>query len=198
MCVCVCAWRAVLACRFVWKGLCEYRGNGVWQDAGVHVACDRAHQCSALLAGMCPGHVSSPHHDPCVFTHTRMICTLILMAHGLYNFAQPGDGPIALMLAPTRELALQSHEVGLKYGQSSNIKLTCVYGGAPKNQQVCHFGAHVGYMDVCRTFAMASALAHVSICYPTAHSLINGVCARAGFRLEAWCRNSDCNSGKVD
>jgi hypothetical protein len=26
-------------------------------------------------------------------------------------FLQPGDGPIALMLAPTRELALQTHEV---------------------------------------------------------------------------------------
>uniref|UniRef100_A0A7S0U9N0 RNA helicase n=1 Tax=Hemiselmis andersenii TaxID=464988 RepID=A0A7S0U9N0_HEMAN len=50
-------------------------------------------------------------------------------------YLQPGDGPIALMLAPTRELALQSHEVGLKYGQSSNIKLTCVYGGAPKSSQ---------------------------------------------------------------
>eukprot|EP00285_Hemiselmis_virescens_P002718 CAMPEP_0173412854 /NCGR_PEP_ID=MMETSP1356-20130122/80483_1 /TAXON_ID=77927 ORGANISM="Hemiselmis virescens, Strain PCC157" /NCGR_SAMPLE_ID=MMETSP1356 /ASSEMBLY_ACC=CAM_ASM_000847 /LENGTH=340 /DNA_ID=CAMNT_0014374795 /DNA_START=19 /DNA_END=1038 /DNA_ORIENTATION=+ len=50
-------------------------------------------------------------------------------------YLQPGDGPIALMLAPTRELAIQSHEVGLKYGQSSNIKLTCVYGGAPKNTQ---------------------------------------------------------------
>ena len=38
-------------------------------------------------------------------------------------------------LAPTRELALQIHEVGLKYGQSSNIKLLCVYGGAPKGPQ---------------------------------------------------------------
>ena len=50
-------------------------------------------------------------------------------------YLQPGDGPIALMMAPTRELALQIHEVGLKYGQSSNIKLTCVYGGAPKGPQ---------------------------------------------------------------
>jgi len=83
-------------------------------------------------------------------------------------FLQPGDGPIALMLAPTRELALQTHEVrsarqlnllqarresaplcrsrlrvsrhraqvGLKYGASSQIKLCCVYGGAPKQDQV--------------------------------------------------------------
>lgn len=50
-------------------------------------------------------------------------------------YLQPGDGPIALIMAPTRELALQTHEVGLKYGQSSNIKLTCVYGGAPKGPQ---------------------------------------------------------------
>ena len=30
-------------------------------------------------------------------------------------FLQPGDGPIALMLSPTRELALQTHEVLLLF-----------------------------------------------------------------------------------
>eukprot|EP00960_Hanusia_phi_P048966 759280-Hanusia_phi.AAC.1 len=50
-------------------------------------------------------------------------------------YLKPGDGPIVLILAPTRELALQIHEVGVKYGHSSNIKLTCVYGGAPKGAQ---------------------------------------------------------------
>jgi len=53
--------------------------------------------------------------------------------------AQPhlarGDGPICLILAPTRELAQQIHEVAVKFGQSSHIKSTCVFGGAPKGGQ---------------------------------------------------------------
>eukprot|EP00039_Didymoeca_costata_P032423 m.37772 g.37772 ORF g.37772 m.37772 type:complete len:522 (+) comp9350_c1_seq1:151-1716(+) len=48
---------------------------------------------------------------------------------------QRGEGPIALVLAPTRELAQQIQQVAIKYGKSSRIKNTCVYGGAPKHQQ---------------------------------------------------------------
>ena len=54
--------------------------------------------------------------------------------------AQPllrrGDGPIVLILAPTRELAVQIQEVCIKFGASSRIKSTCCYGGAPKGPQV--------------------------------------------------------------
>ena len=48
----------------------------------------------------------------------------------------PGDGPIVLMLAPTRELAVQIQEECTKFGASSKIRNTCVYGGVPKGQQV--------------------------------------------------------------
>lgn len=48
----------------------------------------------------------------------------------------PGDGPIVLILAPTRELAVQIQEECTKFGQSSKIKNTCVYGGAPKGAQI--------------------------------------------------------------
>ncbi|KAL9053870.1 MAG: hypothetical protein Q9162_004517 [Coniocarpon cinnabarinum] len=48
----------------------------------------------------------------------------------------PGDGPIVLILAPTRELAVQiQQEVG-KFGKSSKIRNTCVYGGVPRGQQI--------------------------------------------------------------
>ncbi|KFM28219.1 DEAD-box ATP-dependent RNA helicase 20 [Auxenochlorella protothecoides] len=47
----------------------------------------------------------------------------------------PGDGPIVLALAPTRELAVQIQSECLKFGSSSRIKSTCVYGGAPKGPQ---------------------------------------------------------------
>lgn len=48
----------------------------------------------------------------------------------------PGDGPIALVLAPTRELAVQIQQECVKFGASSRVKSTCVYGGAPKGPQI--------------------------------------------------------------
>jgi len=54
--------------------------------------------------------------------------------------AQPylsrGDGPIVLVMAPTRELAVQIQEECNRFGKSSKIKNTCCYGGAPKRQQL--------------------------------------------------------------
>merc|ERR1719230_2540853 len=54
--------------------------------------------------------------------------------------AQPyltrGDGPIVLVMAPTRELACQIQEECNRFGKSSKIKNTCCYGGAPKTQQL--------------------------------------------------------------
>jgi ATP-dependent RNA helicase DDX5/DBP2 len=54
--------------------------------------------------------------------------------------AQPllerGDGPICLILAPTRELAVQIQSECTKFGRSSRIRNTAVYGGAPKGGQI--------------------------------------------------------------
>ncbi|XP_029583867.1 probable ATP-dependent RNA helicase DDX17 isoform X3 [Salmo trutta] len=51
-------------------------------------------------------------------------------------YLERGDGPICLVLAPTRELAQQVQQVAHEYGKSSRIKSTCVYGGAPKGPQI--------------------------------------------------------------
>lgn len=51
-------------------------------------------------------------------------------------YLEPGDGPILLVLAPTRELAVQIQQEAAKFGASSRIKNTCVYGGAPRQPQV--------------------------------------------------------------
>jgi len=49
---------------------------------------------------------------------------------------KPGvDGPIALVVAPTRELACQIEEECSRFGQSSGLKVACVYGGVPKRKQ---------------------------------------------------------------
>merc|ERR1719190_241918 len=50
-------------------------------------------------------------------------------------YLQKGDGPIVLILAPTRELAVQIKNDYDKFGKSSKIKNTCVYGGVSKSEQ---------------------------------------------------------------
>ncbi|XP_051741010.1 probable ATP-dependent RNA helicase DDX5 isoform X1 [Ctenopharyngodon idella] len=51
-------------------------------------------------------------------------------------FLEHGDGPICLVLAPTRELAQQVQQVAAEYGKASRLKSTCIYGGAPKGPQI--------------------------------------------------------------
>eukprot|EP00915_Cephaloidophora_sp_WS-2016_P010049 GHVH01014576.1.p1 GENE.GHVH01014576.1~~GHVH01014576.1.p1 ORF type:complete len:455 (-),score=50.27 GHVH01014576.1:1132-2496(-) len=54
--------------------------------------------------------------------------------------AQPklhhGDGPVALVLAPTRELADQIKQETDKFSRSSGVRNTCCYGGVPKRGQM--------------------------------------------------------------
>lgn len=73
-------------------------------------------------------------------TGSGKTCSYILPAIVHINaqpYLEPGrDGPIVLVLAPTRELAVQIREEAQKFGGSSRIKNTCVYGGAPKHQQL--------------------------------------------------------------
>ncbi|KAG8176233.1 hypothetical protein JTE90_021337, partial [Oedothorax gibbosus] len=47
-----------------------------------------------------------------------------------------GDGPIALVLAPTRELAQQIQQVAIDFGHTTRVRNTCVFGGAPKGPQI--------------------------------------------------------------
>lgn len=58
----------------------------------------------------------------------------------LHINAQPplryGDGPIALVLAPTRELACQIQEECQRFCRSARVRSTCVYGGAPRGPQI--------------------------------------------------------------
>ncbi|ENN82342.1 hypothetical protein YQE_01286, partial [Dendroctonus ponderosae] len=48
---------------------------------------------------------------------------------------QRGEGPIVLILAPTRELTQQIQQVAHAFGKTSRIRNTCVFGGAPKGPQ---------------------------------------------------------------
>lgn len=51
-------------------------------------------------------------------------------------YLQRGDGPIALVLAPTRELAQQIQQVAADFGKFSRVRSVCVFGGAPKGPQL--------------------------------------------------------------
>lgn len=46
-----------------------------------------------------------------------------------------GDGPVALVLAPTRELAQQIQQVASDFGNAAYVRNTCIFGGAPKREQ---------------------------------------------------------------
>ncbi|GMP30293.1 hypothetical protein CsSME_00005024 [Camellia sinensis var. sinensis] len=48
----------------------------------------------------------------------------------------PQLGPTVLVLSPTRELATQIQEEAVKFGKSSKLSCTCLYGGAPKVHQL--------------------------------------------------------------
>merc|ERR1719232_1688045 len=55
------------------------------------------------------------------------------------NYQPPlarNEGPIVLVLCPTRELAIQCQNVANEFGRSSKIRNTCVFGGAPKGPQL--------------------------------------------------------------
>lgn len=57
-----------------------------------------------------------------------------------------GDGPIALVLAPTRELAQQIQKVANEFGLNCNIRNSCIFGGAPKANQMRDLAKGV---DIC-------------------------------------------------
>lgn len=58
----------------------------------------------------------------------------------VHCMAQPkqtrGAGPIALVLAPTRELAMQIEEQAQKFAEPCQIKCLAIYGGVPKYGQI--------------------------------------------------------------
>lgn len=77
-------------------------------------------------------------------TLAYIIPALIHLKH--QNPVKPGEGPIALVLAPTRELAQQIQNVANEFGLKCKISNTCIFGGAPKANQMRDLAKGV---DIC-------------------------------------------------
>src|SRR5690349_5733561 len=56
--------------------------------------------------------------------------------HGLAGAPTQGSGPAALILVPTRELAMQLAEAVHRYGRNLGVRVLPVYGGASMDAQL--------------------------------------------------------------
>ncbi|UKJ89788.1 DEAD-box family RNA-dependent helicase [Theileria orientalis] len=65
------------------------------------------------------------------------------------SLLRPGDGPIVLVLAPTRELAEQIKDTAVTFGKSSRIKTSVAYGGVPKKFQIINLRRGVEILIAC-------------------------------------------------
>eukprot|EP01062_Namystynia_karyoxenos_P016707 TRINITY_DN16139_c0_g1_i1.p1 TRINITY_DN16139_c0_g1~~TRINITY_DN16139_c0_g1_i1.p1 ORF type:complete len:757 (+),score=233.22 TRINITY_DN16139_c0_g1_i1:54-2273(+) len=79
-------------------------------------------------------------HDLVAVAATGSGKTLGYVLPGIVHvMAQPllerGEGPIAVTLCPTRELAMQVHEQAERYAQPCRVRTACLYGGVPRLPQ---------------------------------------------------------------
>lgn len=58
---------------------------------------------------------------------------------------EPNEGPISIIMTPTRELAVQIHRECKPFAKLLNIRSVCCYGGAPIKDQIAELkrGAEV-------------------------------------------------------
>ena len=76
------------------------------------------------------------NHVFIIFTNTpfSFIFSYILFTF-LFLLPQRGDGPILLVMAPTRELAIQIEQQAKIFAQVCQVESLCVYGGVPRYEQ---------------------------------------------------------------
>ena len=64
-------------------------------------------------------------------------CHLQVLRHVLdQRRSENGEGPIAILMSPTRELVLQTYEECKKFGKPLKLKVCCVYGGTNISEQI--------------------------------------------------------------
>ncbi len=102
--------------------------DGQWQNGDVPLACTCA------------------HHGPSMSNQwNKLMNSSILFWYLLKRAIKAGDGPIVLILAPTRELAQQIYAEARKFGKAYNITAACAYGGGSLYEQTlaCQEGCEI-------------------------------------------------------
>ena len=83
----------------------------------------------------------------------------------IHIMAQPtlnhGDGPVALILSPTRELAKQVEEVARTFGKPCGIHSVAVYGGADKNSQISQLNKGTPLFDRYLRYSARIPIEHI-------------------------------------
>jgi len=85
-----------------------------------------------------------------------------------------GDGPIGLIMAPSRELAMQIRNEAKKFVKFLNLSVACIYGGASVGDQIAELkrGAEI---VVCTPGRMIELLSMQGE-YADSHRVVNIVC----------------------
>ncbi|CAI9269199.1 unnamed protein product [Lactuca saligna] len=110
----------------------ESEDNGNLSDGGVE-----SNQIEGNSSGksVCNWWDSQGHFKP-NFDKGNEPFVVTMQPPNVTGITVKGDGPIVLVLAPTCELAVQIQQEATKFGTTSKIKNTCIYGGVPKVPQV--------------------------------------------------------------
>lgn len=82
---------------------------------------------------------SPPFHPPP--THHHFPKQLVVQAG--HDLSTQPDGPVALILVPTRELAQQVWRVCRDLRKHSGLRACCLHGGVDKEEQVAALGKKV-------------------------------------------------------
>lgn len=104
-----------------------------------------------------------------------------------------GDGPIVLVLAPTRELAQQIQMVASKYGRNSKIKNCCVFGTALSHRYIGLYRGGLEGVPLHWPFRNGARVRGPRTAHPR---LLSGFCSstQASHLIYADVRNSDMTS----
>eukprot|EP01080_Neovahlkampfia_damariscottae_P010094 gene10094-2514_t len=105
----------------------------------------------AIQAQALPAIMSGRDVIGCAKTGSGKTCAFILplLRHVLDQIntypLEEGDGPIGLILSPTRELAVQIYGELKKFTKILKLKTLCAYGGASFSDQIaaCKSGVHI-------------------------------------------------------
>jgi superfamily II DNA/RNA helicase len=62
---------------------------------------------------------------------------------------RPGDGPIVLVLCPTRELAQQTTDTATKFLLAVGHRSACIYGGAGRSEQIAALSQSPAFVVAC-------------------------------------------------